>query len=51
MIKLFTYEDMIKEHATKYIKKDYYGGIRGRKSISHFSGFCDDCDMIFLNNL
>ena len=42
---------MIKEHAIKYIGKEYYRGVVGRKLIiiiSHFLGSCDDCDTCYL---
>lgn len=49
IIKLLSYEKMIKEHATKHIGKDYHRGVVGRKLIiSHFLGFCDDCDVCYL---
>ena len=51
IIKLLSYEKMIKEHATKHIGKEYHRGVVGRKLIiiiSHFLGFCDDCDICYL---
>lgn len=41
---------MIKEYVIKYIGKEYYRGVVGRKLIiiiSYFFGFCDDCDICY----